>query len=73
MQGPAVKSEAEKEPMDARKLALAVRANAGLSIVGAPLDTTRGVNERGTYDNTPVINLTEGDSFLPEKSQNRVK
>ena len=73
VQGPAVKSEAEKEPMDARKLALAVRANAGLSIVDAPLDMTREVNECGTHDDAPVIDLTEDDFFLPAKSQHRVK
>ena len=44
VQGPAAKPEAEKVPMDVRKLALAARANAGLSIMYAPLDTTRGVN-----------------------------
>ena len=31
------------------------------------------MNECGAHDDTPVIDLTEDDSFLPTKSQNRVK
>merc|ERR1712194_836549 len=40
VQGPAGELEAEKELMDIRRLALAARANAGLSEVDAHLDTT---------------------------------
>ena len=69
VQGPAIKPEAEKGPMNVRELALAARANAGLSLVGAPLNTTRGVNERGMHDNAPMIDITEDGSFLPGKSK----
>ena len=41
VQGPAVKPEIEKEPMDVRRLALAARTNDGLNVVDAPLDTSR--------------------------------
>ena len=49
--------------MDIRRLALAARANAGLSEVDAHLDTTRGVDEYGTHDNASMIDLT-GDSLF---------
>ena len=65
VQGPAVELEAYKEPMDIRRLALAARANAGLSEADAHLNTTRGVDEHGTHDNAPTIDLTGDDSFLP--------
>ena len=45
VQGPAVKLEADKEPMDIRRLALAVRVNAGIGEADAHLTTTRGVGE----------------------------
>ena len=44
VQGPAVELEADKEPMDIRRLALAARANNGLSEKDAHLNTTRGVD-----------------------------
>ena len=52
--------------MGLRKLTLAARVNAGLSVVDAPLDTTRGVNERGTHNDAPMIDLTGDDSFAWE-------
>ena len=71
--GPVIGLEAEKEPMDVRKLVLAARVNAGLSVVDKPLDTTRGVDDHGTYDDAPVLDLTVNDLFLPKKTQNRAK
>ena len=71
--GPAVKLEAEKEPMDVRKLALAARANACLSVVDTSLDKTRGVDDHGAHDDAPMVHLTGNDPFLSEKIQNRAK
>ena len=64
VQGPAVELEAEKEPMDIRRLALMARANAGLGEADAHLNMTRGVDEHGTHDDAPMINLTGDDLFL---------
>ena len=59
--------------MDVTELTLVVRANDDFNVIDAPLDTTRGVNERGMHDDAPVIDLTEDESFLPAKSQNEIK
>ena len=56
--GSATKPEAEKEPIDARRLALVARAHVGLSVVDTPLATTRGVDKYGVRDGTSVIDLT---------------
>ena len=73
VQGPAVKLEAEKEPMDIRRLALAACAHADLGEADAHLNMTRGVDEHGTHDDAPTIDLTGDDSFLPGRAYNRVK
>ena len=51
--------------MDVRNLALTARANAGLSAMDTPLATARGVDDPGTRDNVPMIDLTRNDPFLP--------
>ena len=65
VQGPAVELEAETEPMYMRRLALAAHANAGLGEKDAHIDTTRGVDEHGSHDDAPTIDLPGDAPFLP--------
>ena len=64
VKGPAVELEAETEPMDIRRMALAACANAGLGEADAHLNMTRGVDEHGTHEGVPMIDLTGDDPFL---------
>ena len=51
--------------MDVKRMALAARVNAGLSVANTPLSTTRIVNNHGVSDHAPIIDLTGDDLLLP--------